>query len=135
MEKKTNFRPNFGFVWPKVRPLIFFQGFYLLLMLDIVVSYQYMQYQEKLMIQIQENCKKPQFGPDLGLLDPKSGRGFFFFQKSNFVSTISEKSNHPILRKLSDERSDRGARKISQNADRITSSEHVEIILRLKLFT
>ena len=56
-------------------------------MLDIVVSYQYMQYQEKLMIQIQENCKKLQFGPDLGLLDPKSGRGiFFFFQKSNFVS-------------------------------------------------
>ena len=79
MEKKTNFRPNFGFVWPKVRPPIFFQGFYLLLMLDIVVSYQYMQYQEKLMIQIQENCKKLQFGPDLGLLDPKSGRGIFFF--------------------------------------------------------
>ena len=59
-------------------------------MLDIVVSYQYMQYQEKLMIQIQENCKKLQFGPDLGLLDPKSGRGifFFFFQKSNFVSYL-----------------------------------------------
>ena len=36
------------------------------------------------MIQTQENCEEPHFGPDLDLLDPKLG-GDIFFQKSGFV--------------------------------------------------
>ena len=59
-------------------------GFYLYYMLDIVASYHCMQFQGKLMIQTQENCEEPHFGPDLGLLDPNLG-GDIFFQKSGFV--------------------------------------------------
>ena len=57
-------------------------------------------------------AKKLPFGPDLGSLGPNSGCQFFFFQKSDFVSTryhvqlssrtISEKSKDPILKKSSD---------------------------------
>ena len=54
-------------------------------MLDIVASYHHMQFQEKRMIQAQENGEKPHFGPDFGPLDPNSGRQFLF-QKSGFVS-------------------------------------------------
>ena len=81
-------------------------------MLDIVVSYHCIQFQEKLMIQTQENCGKPHFGPDLDPLGPNSGRKIFFSKKmassvtiyhSQLSScTISEKTNDPILRKLSD---------------------------------
>ena len=35
-----------------------------------------MQFYEKLMIQTQENCEKPHFGPDLGRLGPNLGRQF-----------------------------------------------------------
>ena len=48
----------------------------------IVASYNYMQFQGKLMIQTQENGKKPHFCPDLGPLGPIK----FLFQKSGFVS-------------------------------------------------
>ena len=63
------------------------------------------------MIQTQENGETPIFGPDLGPLG-KFGLSLFFFK--NLVSsvnryhgqlsscTISEKTNDPILRKLSD---------------------------------
>ena len=54
-------------------------------MLDIVASYRRMQFQEKLMIEAQENGEKSQFGLDSGLLGPNSGRQTFF-QKSGFVS-------------------------------------------------
>ena len=68
------------------------------------------------MIQTQENGKKPHFGPDLGLFGPNSGSKFFFFK--NLASsvtiypgqlsscTISEKTNDPSLRKLSDGQTD-----------------------------
>ena len=35
-----------------------------------------MQFQEKLMIQTQENAKNPHSGPDLGLLGTNSQKGF-----------------------------------------------------------
>ena len=47
-------------------------------MLDIDASYHCMQFQGKHMIQTQENCKKPNFGPDLGSLGPNSGYQLFF---------------------------------------------------------
>ena len=63
------------------------------------------------MIQIQVNGKKPHFGPELGPLNPNSGRQFFFFK--NLASSVTkyhgqvltykmlEKTNDPILRKSS----------------------------------
>ena len=52
-----------------------------------------MQFQGKLMIQTQENSKKPHFGPDLAPFSQNSGHTivfififYFFFQKSGFVS-------------------------------------------------
>ena len=47
-------------------------------MLDIIASYHCMKFQGKLMIQTQENGKKLDFGPNLGLLDPNSGDQFCF---------------------------------------------------------
>ena len=47
-------------------------------MLDILATYTCMQLQGKLMIQIQENNKKPHFGPDLGLLGINLGHKIFF---------------------------------------------------------
>ena len=61
-------------------------------MLDIVVSYYWMQFQRKIMIQTKENGKKPHFGPDLGPSGP------------------TEKANDPILRKFSERRTDGGQR-------------------------
>ena len=65
------------------------------------------------MIQTQLNDKKPHYGPDLGQLCPNlSCQSFFFFFKNLASSvtryhgvlrscTISEKTNDPILRKVS----------------------------------
>ena len=81
-------------------------------MLDIVTSYDCMQFQEKLMIQTQENGEKPQFRPDLGPFRPPK---FFFkilalsvtrYHGQLLSCTISEKTKDPILRKLSDGRID-----------------------------
>ena len=47
-------------------------------MLGIVAVYYCTQFQEKFMIQTQENGKKPHFGPDLGPLGPHSGRQICF---------------------------------------------------------
>ena len=47
-------------------------------MLDIVASYHRIQFQGKLMIQAQENGKKPHFESDLGSLGPNSNRHFFY---------------------------------------------------------
>ena len=66
------------------------------------------------MIQTQEIGEKPHFGPDFGQLGPKLVCKIIFFK--NLAScitryhgqllscTISEKTNDPILRKLSDRR-------------------------------
>ena len=77
-----------------------------------------MHVQGKLLIQTQENGKKPHVGSDLGLLGPNSGCKHFFFFKNLASSvtryhgqlsscTISKKTNDPILRKLSDGQTDR----------------------------
>ena len=81
--KNPNLEPNFDLfgpnmppppsppVWPK-----FFLPPYQ--MLDIVASYHCTQFQGNITIQTQENGEKPRFGPDLGKLDPNSGREIFF---------------------------------------------------------
>ena len=76
-----------------------------------------MQFQEKLMIQTQENGREPHFGSDLGLLVPKSGREFFYskirhWQSLNIMVSYhhgqyQKKTNDQILRKLSDGRTDK----------------------------
>ena len=107
-QKETSFGPNFG----PFGPQNFFRGFYLKQMLDIVASYHCIQFQRKLMNQTWENSQKHGFGPDFG---PNLG-GQIFFSKiwlcqsldimicytSWSSCTIPEKSNDPILRKLSD---------------------------------
>ena len=76
-------------------------------MLYIVASYHRMQFPEKLMIETQENDKKPQFGPDLDPLSPNSDRQLFFFSKICFVQSLNiMASYHPILRKSSHVRTD-----------------------------
>ena len=84
---------------------IFFRGFYLYLMLDIVASYHDIQFQGKFMIQTQWNDKKHHFAIDLGPLGPNSGRQIFFIKlvvrhcsKLSFYS-IYRKTNEPSLRK------------------------------------
>ena len=71
-----------------------------------------MQYKRKLVNQTWENSKKPSFGPDFG---PNPGRQFFFKNLASLVTryngqlssgTISEKINDPVLRKISDVRTD-----------------------------
>ena len=74
-----------------------------------------MQLQGKLMIQTQENGKKPHFWPHLGSLSQNSGCHFFLnlalsvtrYHGQLSSCTISEKTNDPILRKVSDGRTDR----------------------------
>ena len=76
-----------------------------------------MQFQGKLIIQIQENGKKPHFGPNLGSLGPNSG-GQNLFSKFCLPQSLDvmvsyhhvqykKKANDPILRKFSDGRTDR----------------------------
>ena len=47
-------------------------------MLSTVANYHCMEFQEKHMVEIQENGEKPHFGLDLGLLNPNSGRQNIF---------------------------------------------------------
>ena len=47
-------------------------------MLEIVASYHCMQFQGKIIVQIQENGEKPHFGPNLGPLDPNLGCQILF---------------------------------------------------------
>ena len=68
--QKPNLGPNFG-------PNNFLQ--LLTLLVDIIPSYHPMQFKEKLMSQIWENHKKPNFGPDFSLSGPNWGPHFFFF--------------------------------------------------------
>ena len=68
------------------------------------------------MKQTWENSKKNSFGFEFGPFDPNLGHQFFFFKNLALSTTryhgqlssctISEKTNDPILRKLSDGRND-----------------------------
>ena len=83
-------------------------------MLDIIANYHYMQFQGKLMNQTWENSKKNLvLGLILAYLAKIWATNFFFSQKNLAPSvpryygqlsscTISEKTDNPILRKLSD---------------------------------
>ena len=91
-------------------------------MLGIVTNYHSMQFQGKLMIQTQENSKKPHFGPNLGPLGPNSCHQIFLKNLAPSVTryhnqlsscTISEKANDSVLRKFSDRETDRWTRVIS----------------------
>ena len=53
--KKSSFGPKFGRSGPNSGRQIFFSKIWLRQSLDIMVSYHYVQYQKKLMIQSQEN--------------------------------------------------------------------------------
>ena len=93
-------------------------------MLDIVASYHCMQFQGKLITQTQENGGKNIFlGPMLAPL-AKFGPSIFFFKKNLALlvtrhhgqlssCTIPEKTNDPILRKLSGRPKDGRTRVIS----------------------
>ena len=85
-------------------------------MLDIIASYHCTHFQGKLMNQTSENGKKHSFRFDFGPFGPNSGCQISFFK--NVASSVTryhdqlslciilEKTNHPILRKLSDGRTD-----------------------------
>ena len=70
-----------------------------------------MQFQEKVIIQIQENGEELHFGPNLGTLNSNLDAKIFLFKNMAFSGTryngklssrtISEKSNDPILGKFS----------------------------------
>ena len=77
MGKKTNFGLDFDPFGQNLDLKYFFREFYLCQMLEVVASYHCIQFQEKLMIQTQENGKKLYFTPDLGPLGPNSGHQFF----------------------------------------------------------
>ena len=62
-KKKTNFGPNFSPFGQDLGSPNYFHGFYLSWYLDIVPSYHPMQFTRKLMNQICQNGKKPNFGP------------------------------------------------------------------------
>ena len=59
-------------------PQIFFHEFYLYYMLDIVTSYDCMQFHGKLMNQTWENGKKPSFRADFGLFGLNLDSKIFF---------------------------------------------------------
>ena len=117
MAKKTSFGTDFCPFRSNLVPKNFFRGFYLYQMLDIVISYRCMQFQEKLMNQTWKNGKKTFLGPILAHLAQIWAANVFFFKnlapsvtrnRGQLSScTISEKTDDPILRKLSDGRKDR----------------------------
>ena len=96
-------------------------------MLDIVENYHCMQFQGKLMNQTVENGKKPIFGSDFGPFAQNSGRQTFFFKNlappvtryhgQLSSCTISGKTNHSILQKLSDGRTDRRTDRQADESD------------------
>ena len=69
--EKPNFGPDFDSLGPNLGLRHFFCRFFLCQMLGIVASYLRIQFQEKPMIQTQENGKKPHVRPDLGPSGPK----------------------------------------------------------------
>ena len=93
-------------------PKNFLCGFYLYYMLEIVASYHFLQFQEKLKNQTWENGKKSSFRSDFG---PNLGPKFFFmgFTSTRYyillqaitvwllqaITAISRRTNEPNLRK------------------------------------
>ena len=75
MAKNLVLGPVLGQIWS---PKIIFCGFYVDYMLEIVASYNCIQFQEKLMNQTWENGKKPSFKPDFGPFGPNLGPKTFF---------------------------------------------------------
>ena len=70
-----------------------------------MASYHRIQFQGRLLIQTQENDKKPHFGPDLGPLGPNYYQIDIMFRYHHVQ--YQKKTNDPILRKFSDGRIDR----------------------------
>ena len=68
---------------PSLGPPIFFHGFYLYCMLDIVASYHCMQFQGKLTNQTWENGKKPSFVTDFDTCGPNLGPKYFFIDSTS----------------------------------------------------
>ena len=62
--KKSNFRPDFDPVGTNLGPTYFSCGFKLCQMFDIVASYHRIQFQEKRIVQTQENRKNLNLGLD-----------------------------------------------------------------------
>ena len=127
--QKTYFRAQFWPLRPKFKPQIFFRGFHPYQMLDnVAYKLSLNAISKKNNKPNKENGKKTSLGSNFGAFGPNSGRQFFFFFFFFFKNlapsitryhgqlswfTISEKTNDPILRKLSDGRTDRWARVIS----------------------
>ena len=94
MAKKTNFGPAFCPFGQNLGPQIFFRGFYLDQMFDIVASCTCMQFQRESMIQTQSHGKKKPL--ILGIIQAhqaliRAANYFYFliyfFQKSGFAVT------------------------------------------------
>ena len=106
--KKSNFEPHLGPLWPKFGPQKILS--LTLPLLDVRNCCKLSLY--AISWKTWENDKKPSFGPDFGLFGSNLGHQFFSYK--NLASsvaryhgqllscTISEKTNDPILRKLSD---------------------------------
>ena len=106
-DKKHNFGPHLCSFCPNLGPKSFFRGFYLYWILDIVASYHCMHPTIR-------KWRKTSIWACLGLLNPNlccflknlaSSVTRYHGQLSS--CTISEGTNDPILRKLSDRRMDR----------------------------
>ena len=69
--KKPNFGPDFGLFTPNLESPKLVLEFYFHELLKIVPSYYGMQFKVKLMNEVWENDKKPNFGPDFGPFAPK----------------------------------------------------------------
>ena len=82
--KKPSFGTDFGPFGPNLDPPNFFYGFYFY-MLDIVASYDCMQFQGKLMNQTWENGRKPSFRTNFCHFGPNLGPQIFFM---DFVSML-----------------------------------------------
>ena len=116
-DKKLNFGPDLGPFWPKYRLQKLFS--WVLPLLDVIHCCKLSLYamKRKTNKQTWKNGKKSSFGPDFGLFGPNSSYQFFFFKNLAFSvtryhsqlssCTISEKSNDPIERKLSDGQTDK----------------------------
>ena len=101
---------------PNLAPKIFCRRFHLCWMLQIISRYLFMQFQGKL-INLSKMIKNLVSGPILAHLAkiPVTNFSFFFKNLASSITryygqqsscTISEKTNDPILRKLSDGRKD-----------------------------
>ena len=77
-QKKTSFGTDFGPFGQNLVPKNFFRGFYLYQMLDIVISYRCMQFQEKLINQTWKNGKKNFFWAQFWPIWHKFGPPMFF---------------------------------------------------------